>query len=120
MVAANWTLKRTAQCEKCPWRIEVDPHDIPGYSVAKHQDLADTISEPGALPVPGATMRVMACHETDDAHCVGWLHHQLGQGNNIALRMRMLSCANAGKLRLRGEQRTSFEATLPAQQAHSG
>ncbi|WP_147283028.1 DUF6283 family protein [Pseudorhodoferax soli] len=109
-----WKLKRTVQCEKCPWRVGVDPHDIPdGYCETKHQALADTIAEPGQLPVPGAPLRAMACHETDDAHCVGWVNHQLGPGNNIPLRLSVLSCSNIGKLRLRGEQHPSFEATLP-------
>lgn len=59
-------------------------------------------------------MRAMACHETDDAHCVGWVNHQLGVGHNIALRLRMDSCSNIDMLRLRGEQHASFEATLPS------
>ena len=41
------------------------------------------------------TLRVMACHETQDAHCVGWLHHQLGEGNNIPLRLSMRQYDNA-------------------------
>lgn len=108
-----WKLKRTAQCAKCPWRVEVDPHDIPnGYCANKHEALSSTIAQPGVLPDLEAPLHVMACHETDDAHCVGWLHHQLGRGNNLALRLRMLSCANAGGLRLRGEQHPTFAATL--------
>lgn len=109
-----WKLKRTAQCEKCPWRVEIDPHGIPdGYCEAKHRALSDTIAEPGALPEPDAPLRAMACHETEDAHCVGWVHNQLGPGNNILLRLRMHSCSNLDKLRLRGEQHPTFGATLP-------
>ena len=116
----SWKLKQTAQCAKCPWRVDVDPHELPnGYSVDKHAALASTIAAPGALPDPGAPLRVMACHEPEDAHCVGWLLHQLGQGNNLALRLRMLSCANAGELRLRGAQHQTFEATLPREAAHA-
>jgi hypothetical protein len=55
----------------------------------------------------------MACHETDNAHCVGWVNHQLGPGNSIPLRLRMISCSNIGKLRLRGDQHPTFEAMLP-------
>ena len=48
----SWKLKQTAQCAKCPWRVDVDPHEIPnGYSVDKHAALASTIAAPGALPV---------------------------------------------------------------------
>ncbi|WP_406625388.1 DUF6283 family protein [Acidovorax sp. SDU_ACID1] len=110
----DWKLKRTAQCRKCPWRVDVDPHDIPnGYCATKHAALASTIATPGELPTPGAPLRVMACHETEDAHCIGWLNHQLGRGNNIALRLSMRSCANADQLRLHGAQHETFEATLP-------
>lgn len=110
----TWKLKRTAQCVKCPWRVGVDPHEIPnGYCDTKHRNLAKTIALPGELPVAGQPLRVMACHETDDAHCVGWLHNQLGVGNNIALRLSMRGCENVGKLRLRGEQHHTFEDTLP-------
>src|SRR3954468_218997 len=88
----TWKLKRTHQCEKCPWRVETDPYDIPnGYDPEKHRALANTIAEPGSLRDTGG---VMACHETDDAHCIGWLVNQLGPGNNIGLRMRMMSCEN--------------------------
>lgn len=113
-------LKRTAQCAKCPWRVDVDPHDIPnGYCETKHAALSDTIAAPddigSALAVINGRepLRIMACHETQDAHCVGWLAHQLGPGNNIALRMSMLSCENIGKLRLVGDQHQTFEDTLP-------
>lgn len=107
----TWKLKRTAQCEKCPWRVEADPRDIPnGYCETKHRALASTIAEPGSFRGTGAAM---ACHETDGAHCVGWVNHQLGPGNNLGLRMKMRSCENIGKLRLRGEQHERFEDTLP-------
>lgn len=110
-MANAWKLKRTAQCEKCPWRVEVDPHEIPnGYSEEKHRALSCTIAHPGDFRGSG---RAMACHETHDAHCIGWLVHQLGRGNNIALRIQMMSCENASKIRLRGEQHERFEDTLP-------
>jgi len=106
----SWKLKRTHQCEKCPWRVDVDPYDIPnGYDEDKHRALADTIAIPGTF----GNNRVMACHETVDAHCVGWLMNQLGPGNNIGLRLRMIYCTNAHKIKLRGEQHETFEDTLP-------
>ena len=115
-----WRLKRTAQCEKCPWRVDVNPHDIPdGYDVEKHKALASTIANPDdaigeALQyLGGKEQRVFACHETGDAHCVGWLSNQLGPGNNIALRLRVMDCENIHKLRLKGEQHEKFEDTLP-------
>ncbi len=110
----SWKLKRTAQCEKCPWRVDVDPREIPGgYCETKHQALASTIARPGDISSLREPIRAMACHETHDTHCVGWLNHQLGVGNNIALRLRMSACENAHKIRLRGEQHQRFEDTLP-------
>lgn len=107
----TWKLKRTAQCAKCPWIKGSNPLEIPnGYDVAKHKALEKTIATPGDLRGPGAAM---ACHETEDAHCIGWLSNQVGPGNNIALRLKMLSCANASKIRLRGEQHQTFAQTLP-------
>ena len=106
-----WKLKRTKQCAKCPWRTDVDPFDIPnGYDPAKHADLDCTIAKDTSF---GGAIHVMACHETDDAHCLGWLVHQCGPGNNIALRMKMMSCENAGEVELVGEQHETFEDTLP-------
>jgi hypothetical protein len=106
----TWKLKRTAQCSKCPWRKAVDTHDIPnGYTEDRHRALVATIATPGSL----RQTTVMACHETGDAHCVGWLVNQLGPGNNIPLRIRMISCKNASKIRLRGEQHSTFLETLP-------
>lgn len=107
----TWRLKRTTQCVKCPWRVETDPRDIPnGYSIEKHRALISTIAKEGQIT---DVIRVMACHETHDAHCIGWLINQVGPGNNIALRLRMTDCENAAKIRLRGKQHDTFENTLP-------
>jgi hypothetical protein len=110
----TWKLKRTAQCAKCPWIKDVDPHEIPnGYCEAKHRALESTIARPGDVSGVFGKMRAMACHDTDDAHCIGWIVNQTGPGNNIGLRLRMMSCENAGQIRLRGEQHETFEDTLP-------
>jgi hypothetical protein len=58
-------------------------------------------------------MHVMACHESHSAYCIGWLHNQLGVGNNIALRLKMLNCDNIGDIEIDGEQHETFEDTLP-------
>lgn len=112
--AKGWALKRVNQCAKCPWRTDVDPFDIPdGYSVELHRNLRGTIAEPGSLRSTG---RAFACHEhdaSDEVHCVGWLVNQLGVGNNLPLRMQMLSCTNARAIRTHGPQHQTFEDTLP-------
>jgi hypothetical protein len=109
-----WKLKRLRQCDKCPWKISTDPHEIPdGYSEEAHRGLACTIAAPGDLLGTG---RAMSCHEHppgDEAHCVGWLMNQLGPGNNIGLRLRMLDCENIGSVILDGQQHERFEDTLP-------
>jgi hypothetical protein len=123
-----WRLKRTAQCASCPWIVGNDPHAIPnGYSVDKHQALADTIADPEdpighALAVLSARqpLRIFACHSEQGAHCVGWMANQLGAGNNVALRMAVRDCENIGRLRLRGPQHQRFEDTLPPEAATKG
>lgn len=108
----TWKLKRTVQCIKCPWRVDTDPHEIPnGYCVDRHRALSKTIAVPGDMRGTGGS--VMACHESHDAHCIGWLMNQVGPGNNIPMRIRMMTCENARKIRLRGEQHQTFEDTLP-------
>lgn len=110
-----WSLKRTKQCAKCPWRRDVDPNEIPnGYCPTKHRKLERTIAREGDLSaLLGKPHHVMACHEEHEAHCVGWLVHQMGAGNNIGLRLRMMSCTNARHIQTFGEQCETFEETLP-------
>ena len=108
----EWRLKRVRQCDKCPWKVSTNPHDIPrGYTVEKHKALENTIAKD--LCFGTGTLNVMHCHETDDAHCIGWLKNQLGRGNNIPLRLTMMSCTNADKIETIGEQHECFEDTLP-------
>lgn len=111
-------LKRTKQCAKCPWRKDVNPHDIPnGYCPTKHAALASTIAKQDTLnliaALTGGELHIMACHETHDAHCVGWLVNQLGPGNNIGLRISMRDCENLDRVKTVGEQHETFKETLP-------
>ena len=103
------------QCKKCPWRVDVDPHDIPnGYCETKHKNLAGTISD-GRLNLADP-LRIMACHESapsDEIPCVGWLSNQLGPGNNIALRIAVMRGRIDANFQLVGEQHEYFEDTLP-------
>ena len=109
-------LKRTVQCDKCPWKLSTNPNDIPnGYSLEKHKDLANTIADAddpfGQLK--NNELRIMSCHEEDEAHCIGWLHNQLGIGNNICLRVEMLDYDNVNQIKVVGDQHLRFEDTLP-------
>lgn len=110
-------LKRTKQCNRCPWKVDTDPFDIPdGYCPVKHANLADTIAVEGSLNFLSPTLKVMACHHSngsDEMYCVGWLNHQLGIGNNIGLRMRMRDCENISEVQVYGDQHERFEDTLP-------
>lgn len=107
-------LPRDKQCAKCPWKAAADPLKIPGgYSVEKHEALKETVAEPGKL---GAQcLRAMACHESapdEGMYCVGWLANQLGPGNNIPLRLKMMNYDLSG-FRTFGKQHERFEDTLP-------
>lgn len=111
-------LEQTKQCDTCPWRVKTDPHQIPnGYSVDKHRKLASTIAEPGSVAsLDNESYRAMACHYSEpkeERFCVGWLHHQLGRGNNIELRLAMMDYDNASKIEVIGQQHVRFEDTLP-------
>lgn len=110
-------MARRRQCKKCPWRKDVNPLEIPnGYDVEKHRRLCSTIAEPGTLLPRGGVMRIFACHESPvgrDRPCVGWLANQLGPGNNIALRLAVVTGKIDGDFELVGEQHDTFEETLP-------
>lgn len=105
------------QCNTCPWRVGADPHAIPnGYSVAKHRALDGTIAEPGAVRGIAGPLRIMACHYSAagaELACVGWMVNQLGDGNNIALRLRVWTGSIDGNVQTEGEQHPRFEDTLP-------
>lgn len=107
----KWKLQRTKQCLKCPWRIDVNPRDIPGYSEDQHRLLTTTIADDGDWNTK--ELRCMTCHETNDAHCLGWLMNQATRGNNISLRIALMTCENVGDVELVGEQHQSFIDTLP-------
>lgn len=108
--------KARLQCVKCPWKVGVDPREIPnGYCEAKHRALDRTIAEPGSA-VFGGELRMMACHETPvggELPCVGWLVHQLGPGNNLALRLAAMRGVVDAHVETVGEQHTCLEDTLP-------
>ena len=110
--------KSRRQCQKCPWKVDTDPNEIPGgYYEKKHRALANTIAEPGDLKGAfGGEIRLMACHETTGGRelpCVGWLVQQLGEGNNIALRLAVIAKKVNANVETVGPQHDRLEDTLP-------
>ena len=110
------TMKPRVQCKTCPWRKGASVDAIPNYREEWHRDLAGTIAESGSLRGMGGTLRVMACHystEGAEIPCVGWLAHQLGPGNNLALRLRAWTDPSLANFRTEGPQHACFKDTLP-------
>lgn len=114
MSIEKFKLNRTVQCAKCPWKVSTNPHDIPGgYSENLHENLEETIAK-GSCDF--RQKKVMACHHSEpgkEDYCVGYLHNQLGIGNNIGLRIKFLRCENIGDIEIVGRQHQTFEETLP-------
>lgn len=104
------------QCKLCPWKTSTNPFEIPnGYNVALHRNLINTIAHPSSITIDGP-LRIMACHHSPvgaETPCVGWLHNQLGVGNNIALRFAVHTGRLSGDYKLSGDQHPTFEDTLP-------
>lgn len=115
-----WQLEKTEQCKTCPFKKHSNPFDIlNGYSIERHESLRQTITDD--IPVEqqledlhkGEPLIIMACHHYHSAHCIGWLYNQINRGNNIRLRMQLMTCKNADQIRLDGEQHETFEDTIP-------
>lgn len=108
---------RKRQCKACPWKKSTDPErDIPaGYCRDKHAALAETIADPGNVAELSRQRPVMACHEASlgaEYPCVGWLHNQLGVGNNLALRMAARD-GRYSSIQVEGAQHSTFADTIP-------
>lgn len=104
------------QCKTCPWRVGNDRSSIPGYSEQKAIALASTIATPGALDFSGP-LQVMACHYStpaDELPCVGWIANQLGDGNNVRLRIACSRGVLDADVKTEGEQHARYADTLPA------
>lgn len=115
-------MKRTDihQCKSCPWRVSCVPErDIPNYDRDLAKGLRNTLvsGEDSLRPVlAGDTMRIMACHYSepgDEFPCAGWLHHQIGRGNNIGARI-MVMTGRMPMPHVTGEQHERYEDTLRA------
>ncbi len=108
--------KKVVQCKSCPWRVGCEPDkDIPNYKRDLHEGLTDTIAKPGDLSTMFCSSRkIMACHYSkpgEEFPCAGWLHNQIGPGNNIGIRLAVMT----GQMPVPvtdGPQYETFEETL--------
>lgn len=106
--------KFVRQCRSCPWKVGADLSLIPNYNRDLHTKLTCTIAKDERLPLPGAPLRLMACHystERKNKPCVGWLHNQIGVGNNIGVRMALMT-GHLPVPKVDGDQYETFEETL--------
>jgi len=110
-------MKPRKQCKKCPWKQGTDPREIPnGYSLDKHRALSRTIAPEADISTLVDPLQQMGCHEHPAearVPCVGWIVHQLGPGNNLALRLRALLGKFDANVQTVGPQHERFEDTLP-------
>jgi len=115
-VSAEAKREIARQCATCPWKVATVPdRDIPnGYCVEMHASLRDTI-QTGLDSLLRSRRTAMACHYSkrgEEFVCAGWLHNQIGPGNNIGVRLAVAT----GELpvpEIDGDQHESFEDTLP-------
>jgi hypothetical protein len=105
--------KIVKQCATCPWRVDCDPErDIPGYKRELHERVAVTIRNGHESLRPG---RAMACHHSKrsaETYCAGWLHYQMGPGNNLGVRLDIWRGAVPAPV-VDGEQHARLEDTFP-------
>lgn len=105
------------QCKSCPWRVGCNPdEDIPNYDRELACGLTRTIQSgiESLASLNGGVLHMMACHYSkpgEEIPCAGWLHNQLGEGNNLALRVRMLK-GDIPPPEVDGEQHARYEDTL--------
>lgn len=82
------------QCRACPWRVDVKPsRDVPKYGEGIYDRMRSTLRS-GLETLNGKPYIAMACHNQKDGAqlpCAGWLHNQLGVGNNIGVRLRVMA-----------------------------
>lgn len=113
----TWKFTHPKQCKNCPWKIDHDKSQIPNYDAEQHRNLATTIASlhPEDKCILTKTINTMACHESAKPYnrpCIGWVHNQAGAGNNIGLRIDLMSCENSREIETVGEQLETFEETL--------
>lgn len=107
------------QCKSCPWRIDCIPdRDIPNYRRGLHEGLTNTIAKGDGSDffkaLSCSTQHAMACHYSkpgEEFPCAGWLSNQLGPGNNIGVRLAVMT-GRMPRPEIDGPQHETFEQTL--------
>jgi hypothetical protein len=105
---------RVKQCKTCPWRIGSTVDAIPNYARELHEKLTCTIAKPGDTSNIYGPTRIMGCHYSTDERqiaCAGWLNHQLGVGNSIGVRLRVIQ-GSLPAPEVDGPQHERFEDTF--------
>jgi len=103
------------QCKTCPWKKGAKCANIPNYDLNLHQDLSKSIAdEDGNLSKLNQPITGMACHYSgqNQIPCAGWLHNQIGDGNNIPLRIWFSNNYPNGSIEVDGEQKQNFQETF--------
>lgn len=108
-------VKIIKQCLSCPWRVACEPDkDIPRYDLELAKGLTRTIQS-GIETMFQKVRHVMACHYSkpgDEFVCAGWLHNQIGPGNNLGVRLAVMTGQHPVPV-VDGEQHENYEDTLP-------
>lgn len=104
-------MKTVTQCKTCPWRVEVKPsRDVPNYDPGIYARMRETLRE-GVTALTERTRKIMECHNGKrgaNRPCAGWLHHQIGVGNNLGVRLSV-SMERLPMPKVLGEQHEDLE-----------
>lgn len=86
--------KTVRQCKTCPWKTSVVPsRDVPNYDPGIYERMQASLRT-GVESMTEKVRLVMECHNGKrgaNRPCAGWLHHQLGVGNNLGVRLAVIS-----------------------------
>ena len=108
-------VETVVQCRSCPWRVACVPDkDIPRYDRELAKGLTRTIQS-GIASMFQKERHVMACHYSkpgEEFACAGWLHNQIGVGNNLGVRIAVMTGHHPVPV-IDGDQHESYEDTLP-------
>jgi hypothetical protein len=87
-------VKTVNQCATCPWRVGIKPsRDVPDFDPGIYDRMRSSLRE-GVASMAEKKRIVMECHNGKrgaNRPCAGWLHHQLGVGNNLGVRLAVIT-----------------------------